>query len=394
MNQIHRPRRLPPAMISVFVLLVGSSAALLLPTVGFAARPTGCTTQVAVGQSIQAAIDGVQPGATVCVGPGTYRENLLVTKDHITLQGSGAGTTVLARPSQPAPVCLKLFFPPVDLEQEGINGICIANVDADGNRIATVSDVRVTGFTVEGFPGAGIVFAYTNRPQADHNVAIDNGYYGITAFASAHGRFEDNQSHGSGDAGIYLGNSADATFTISNNTVTGALWGILVRDSSVGTVTDNNLQHNCSGLVFLNTGAGLGVQRWVASGNIASHNDKSYVLCTSDVTELPFTLTGLGMLILGGEHILLRHNTVSANRPIGIPTIIDGVALAGGIAVVSSATVSVFPGYIGSDARHNLILDNTVQGNQPFDLAYDGLGADNLFLLNSCGTSSPVGLCR
>jgi hypothetical protein len=384
-----------PAMIRVFLLLLllGSSAAMS-PAAGFAARPAGCTVQVAVGQSIQAAIDRAQPGATVCVGPGTYRENLLVTKDHITLQGSGAGTTVLALPSQPAPVCLKLFFPPADLEQEGINGICIANVDADGNRIATVSDVRVTGFTVEGFPGSGIVFAYTNSPRADHNVAIDNGYYGITAFASAHGRFEDNQSHGSGDAGIYLGNSPESAFKITHNAVTGALWGILVRDSSVGTVTDNNLQHNCSGMVFLNTGTGRGVQHWVASGNTASHNDKSYVLCTSDVTELPFTLTGLGMLIFGGEHIVLRHNTVSANQPMGIPTTIDGVALAGGIVVVSSATVSVFEGYSGSDARHNLILDNTAHDNQPFDLAYDGLGAGNVFRLNSCETSSPAGLCR
>jgi parallel beta-helix repeat protein len=382
-------------MFSVIVLLLAPSAALLPAAVGFAA-PTWCTVQVAVGQSIQAAIDGVQPGATVCVGPGTYSENLLVTKDRITLQGSGAGTTVLAPPSQPAPVCLKLFFPPADLEEEGINGICIANVDANGNRIATVSDVRVTGFTVKGFPGAGIVFAYTDRPQADHNVAIDNGYYGITAFASAHGRFEDNQSHGSGDAGIYLGNSPDATFTIANNTVTGALWGILVRDSSVGTVTNNNLQHNCSGLVFLNTGAGVGVHHFQASGNIASHNDKSYALCTSDVTELPFTLTGLGMLILGGEHILLQHNTVSANQPMGTPTTIDGptpIALAGGIAVVSSASVSVFPGYSGSNASNNLILANTVHGNQPVDLAYDGRGADNQFRLNSCGTSSPAGLC-
>jgi hypothetical protein len=56
----------------------------------------------------------------------------------------------------------------------------VANVDAQGNRVATVSDVRVPGFTVRGFPGVGIVFAYADRPRADHNAAADNGEYGIT----------------------------------------------------------------------------------------------------------------------------------------------------------------------------------------------------------------------
>ena len=63
-----------------------------------------------------------------------------------------------------------------------------------------MNDVRVTGFTVTGFPGVGIVFAGTNQARADHKVAANNSDYGITAFNSTHGRFEENTSSGSGDA--------------------------------------------------------------------------------------------------------------------------------------------------------------------------------------------------
>jgi hypothetical protein len=91
---------------------------------------------------------------------------------------------------------------------------------------------------------------------------------------------------------------------------------------------------------------------------------------------------------------VLRDNSVTDNQPSGTPTTINGVALAGGIVVVSTAGVSVFPGFHGSDAAHNRITANTVTDNQPFDLAYDGLGTGNRFRRNACATSTPSGLCR
>jgi hypothetical protein len=110
--------------------------------------------------------------------------------------------------------------------------------------------------------------------------------------------------------------------------------------------------------------------------------------------ELPFSLTGVGILIAGGDHIILRENRVRMNQPGGEPSLINGVPLAGGIVVVSTANVSVFPGFHGSVEQHNTILNNAVFDNQPFDLVYDGLGSDNHFVSNGCETSSPHGLCR
>src|SRR6201996_5768377 len=74
---------------------------LIFTGVGRAAADPACTVQVAAGQSIQDAIDGAATGATVCVGPGTYSENLLINKDGITLKGAGPENTVLEPPTQP-----------------------------------------------------------------------------------------------------------------------------------------------------------------------------------------------------------------------------------------------------------------------------------------------------
>ena len=362
---------------------------LVFTGVGRAAPNPTCTVQVVAPQSIQAAIDAAPTGATVCVGPGTYQENLLINKDGITLKGEGPGRTVLIPPAQEVPVCLKLFFQPIDYENNGLNGICVADVDADGNMLRVVNDVRVTGFTIQDFPGVGIVFAGTNRFRADHNVAANNASYGITAFGSTHGQFEYNTTYGSHDAGFYVGDSPEADFRIQYNTAFDDLWGILVRDSARGRVTDNLLQGSCAGLVFLNTGTISGVHDWLASHNIAAGNNG---FCPAG--DLPFALTGVGIMIAGGDHIVLRENRVRENHPSGDPTVINGVPLAGGIAVVSTANVSVFPGYYGSVSAHNIVEKNMVLDNQPFDLVYDGLGAGNHFIANRCETSLPARLCR
>lgn len=371
-------------------LFAGILISLIVTGTGLAAPSPTCTVQVAAGHSIQAAIDGAATGATICVGPGTYRENLLIAKDGITLMGAGPGLTVLEPPDEPLQACLELFFPPVDYENNGLNGICVANVDSEGNLLGVVNDVRVTGFTVHGFPGVGIVFAGTNRPRADHNVAANNSGYGITAFHSTNGLFEYNVSYGSHDAGFYVGDSPEADFTVQNNTAFADLWGVLIRDSISGHVHDNLLYGNCAGLVFLNTGTIEGVRNWRASHNIASGNDN---YCAATDTGLPFTLTGTGILIAGGDHIVLRENRVRANQPGGDPSIIHGVPLAGGIVVVSTADISVFPGFFGSVAAHNTISHNLVLDNQPYDLVNDGLGSGNRFVSNTCESSSPGRLC-
>jgi hypothetical protein len=117
----------------------------------------------------------------------------------------------------------------------------------------------------------------------------------VTAFLSTHGLFEYNTSYGSGDAGFYVGNSPNADF------FQGPIQHGFCRPLGDpragfvhGSVTDNLLHDSCSGLVFLNTGTTTGVHNWRASHNIVAHNDK---FCSAEAAELPFSLTGVGILI-------------------------------------------------------------------------------------------------
>src|SRR5256714_15363901 len=70
---------------------------------GFALPATAATRTVHSGQSIQAAIDAASPGDTIFVRPGTYHENLSITKDRITIIGFGATLEPPTTPSAATP---------------------------------------------------------------------------------------------------------------------------------------------------------------------------------------------------------------------------------------------------------------------------------------------------
>jgi hypothetical protein len=62
----------------------------------------------------------------------------------------------------------------------------------------------------------------------------------------------------------------------------------------------------------------------------------------------------------------------------------SGPPIGGGVGVITGPI---------TPASTNLVIGNRIEGNQPFDLIWDGAGSGNRFTGNRCGSSTPPGLC-
>jgi parallel beta-helix repeat protein len=339
-------------------------AMLGLPgSAAYADETDGHTIVVKSGQSIQAAIDKAAPGSTIRVQGGVYHESLLVQKP-LTLKGDGAELLF--------PATLPSTNPCTEDPSQGSppSGICVA-----GEVTKPLHGVTITGFEVEKFPGVGIWGIYTDGLRLLKNRTLGNGAYGIFSLRSTQSLIADNLATDGDEAGIYVGESPNARAQVIHNVVTGNLFGLFLRDSTLITAEENKASGNCVGILALNTGAGAG--DYSIRDNKVTANTKS---CTSGLPA-----SGLGIVLAGTSNVRVTENRVTDNKPTG-PS-----AFVGGIAVISSALPGQ-PG--GADPVGNKVIENTALRNEPFDLFHDHTGTGNVFRENRCRKSSPDGLCQ
>jgi hypothetical protein len=367
---------MPVRTVRVLVTLAVVAASL----VGLALPAFAATIHVGPGQSIQAAVNSAQPGDTIVVAPGTYRESVVIREDDLTLLGGGSGTngTILEPPpsSQPQPVN---FCTQNDL---GLNGFCIAGtLDTEpqppfeeGGPV--VLNTRIEGFLIRNFPDSGILALRARFSRFNDIAASDNAEYGIFALESQGTRIQDSSATGSADAGFYVGDTANSATAVLDSFAAGNGIGIFARDASQGFITGNLVTGNCAGIVLLDTGAPVGVLRWTVANNSVHHNNAA---CPA-FDEAP-PLSGIGILLLGTRRTTVEDNVVNNNAPSG-PSVVSG-----GI-ILASAEESG-----GPDPRRTVVRENSAHGNQPHDLIWDGSGVGNQFIANDCGTSDPSGLC-
>jgi nitrous oxidase accessory protein NosD len=356
------------ARLSRHLFLVLPLALALVATAGPASAHQSKAVVVRPGESIQAAIDAAQPGQTITVLAGTYRENVAITKDGIRLRGRGAR---LEPPAAPAPNACSEPGQPATI------GICVlgqVNFET-GEVLRPVDDVTISGFELRDFPDAGILAFGASDATFRNNVALNDDEYGLTAFTSTGTRMLFNRASGAGEAGFYIGDSPHADATLVGNIATDSRFGILWRNAEGGLAVGNLVHGNCTGIMVLSGIPGL---PGTAGGlSMRANAIRANTRACPESEEGP-ALSGVGIAIAGARDNRVTGNRITGNVPSG-PT-----AFSGGVAVVTD--------FLGAPPQNNLVQGNIVLGNQP-DLFWDGSGSGNLFRHNLCRTSDPAGLC-
>jgi len=330
------------------------------------------TRHVHKGQSIQAAIDKAKPGDKVVVDKGTYAESLQIGKNNIQLVGNKATLTQPA--TAPAPtVCNQAADNPAN-----VIGICVhgdATVSSDTPPVVKsyVKGVQISGFTVKKFNGDGVFVFAAKGTVVKHDSLRGNGGYGSFANTSSGTKYLHNVSKNNGDAGFYVGDSPHAKATVEHNTSTGNKYGVLLRDASHGTVADNTFNGNCAGVLVLADNPGP-AGNWTIQKNTANGNNKA---CAASGEEPP--LSGIGIALSGANDTKVLNNKVHGNKNLHE-------------SAVGSGGILVQKGTGGTVPKADLVKQNKLSKNSPFDIDWDSTGTVT-FKKNTCTTSSPSGLC-
>ncbi|WP_412566295.1 nitrous oxide reductase family maturation protein NosD [Streptomyces nojiriensis] len=350
------------------------------------------------GDSIQDAVNYARPGDIITVMPGTYYENVLITK-RVTLRGFGARTVIkppvtavtpVAPVAPPAPGASAAPVAPgaakAPTAATAPSGRALACSQADsgicvmGTAEQPVVGVDIRSLTVSGFKRNGIWASYTDRLRVQRVISEKNGTWGIAQERSTRGLFRDNTARDNAESGLFIANTVDreggATDTLGavvrRNTLTGNRIGVTVRRVRNLSVYGNTLTGNCGGIFVVGDEGEPGAGDMTIRNNRIHENNK---FCKGN-TRLP-DIQGVGIVLTGAEQTVVRSNDIRGN--------VGASPLSGGILL--------FKSFVGATNTDNVIRDNVVRDNKPADLANQGTGAGNQFVNNRCASSVPAGMC-
>jgi parallel beta-helix repeat protein len=355
MNAIERSIGLKLHRITMLVALMLSAGA---------AAPIASANVITVSTTIQAAVDAAQPGDSIIVPPGTYRENVRVTKDNITIQGSVAAI----------------------LDGAGLTGNTGIRVTPPAPSIR-VNRFTLSGLTIQNYSRSGLLLLRVDHFQISDGKYLNDDEYGIFPIFSSDGLISSNHISGSDDTGIYVGQSSD--IVIQDNHASDCTIGIEIENSSNLTVRRNTAEGNSIGIV-VQVLPGLSVTATedvsVADNRLIANNRPNPV---TDPDELLSLLpSGVGLFNVGGDRVTVRHNIVVRNQTAGII-----VARLPNDLAARDPRIDPFPD--NNEIRNNVAMQNGEAPDSriaPFpgsDLLWDSSGTGNCWAGNIFKTSFP-----
>src|SRR6266545_1820551 len=289
------------------------------------------------------AVNAASPGDLVLVGPGVYREEVKVTIPSLVIRGTDRNQVV------------------VDGEFRRPNAI---SVTADG--------VAVENLTVRNAVANGLFWTGVTGYRASYVTASANGDYGIYAFGSRDGVFEQSYASGSPDAGFYIGQCNPCEAVIDGVVSESNALGYSGTNASDLDIVRSVFRHNWAGIVP-NTGDYelLPPFRDVRIvGNLVQDNGNR----AAPGAHVEWSGFGNGIVLAGGNDSLVQRNRVLDHPNHGI--------------LVTPNLDEHFWTSAGNQVR-----DNVIAGSGRADLALAGpAGAGNCFSGNTVRSTVPVGL--
>ncbi|UOQ57582.1 right-handed parallel beta-helix repeat-containing protein [Leucobacter allii] len=259
----------------------------------------------------QAGADLLRPGDMLLLGPGTYREELVVATPDVTIRGADRNAVVF------------------DGEGSRSQGVLVI---ADGVRVQnlTVHSYLYNGVLVTGMHDGAEASAHgvsgydrldpeeyppLQRYAIEHVTAYNNGLYGLYAFNAQHGRIADSYASGSADSGIYVGQCEACDVVVSGNVAEGNAIGFENANASAPvTISGNRFSGNRVGMTLIsNYQEAYAPQRGnEVAGNLVADNANPETPAQADGAF------GIGIGIAGGQANLLRANRITGHPDAGV----------------------------------------------------------------------------
>jgi hypothetical protein len=292
--------------------------------------------------TIQKAVNSAQAGDLILIAPGVYHEAVTVCTAGITIRGEDRNATIL------------------DGQSKLANGF-----------VALADNVIIENLTVHHYLGNGVYWRDQTGYRGSYLTAYDNGIYGIYAFGSTHGEFNDDYASGNPDSGFYIGQCfpCDAIITRVH-----AEWnGLGYSGTNAGgnlVLEDSEWDMNSAG-IGPNTldSEGGPPQRGAAIINNYVHDNGNVNAPYKTWAHIPL---GTGIIDAAGNKDYIAYNKVVNNSEYGI-------------LVVGNIDQNMWL------ASGNVVEHNTVKGSGLADLALGApTGANNCFSDNQAETTAPA----
>ncbi|HEX2073422.1 MAG TPA: right-handed parallel beta-helix repeat-containing protein, partial [Geodermatophilus sp.] len=279
---------------------------------------------------------------------------------------------------------------------ERVSGICIiGDVELGETEIVVrdaVEETDVSGITVEGAAGDGLIAVGTRDLEVRDSTFRNNAGYGAASFATAGTEetpgttFQGNTAADNAEAGFYVGDSPEAHAQVSGNESRGNELGLFFRSASNGEATNNIADGNCLGVLVLADAPGPATD-WTLRDNEVTENNKA--------CDVVVPLSGGGIALVGAQDFVVSANTVTGNQSSAESLLEGGIIVRSGLTPEEVTPPEAEPPTEPAPPvtePSGTVSGNTVLDNEPDDLVHDGTG-EVTFEDNRCETSDPEGLC-